>query len=105
MAKRVIWSDEARADMQAIDRDVALRLLKAIARYLKTGMGEVKQLQGFEPIRLRLRIGDWRVIFHKPGREAVEIIRVRHRARGVSVRQAIQLVQCFKSPPAISSTT
>ena len=37
MAKRVIWSPEARADIRAIDRDTALRILKAVARFLKTG--------------------------------------------------------------------
>ncbi|HCC55743.1 MAG TPA: hypothetical protein DEQ47_00485 [Solibacterales bacterium] len=31
MAKPVIWSTEARADIRALDRDTALRLLKALA--------------------------------------------------------------------------
>ena len=30
MAKRILWSAEARADVRAIDRDTALRLLKAL---------------------------------------------------------------------------
>jgi hypothetical protein len=44
MARRVIFSDEARADIRAIDRDPALRLLEALARFLETDAGDVKQL-------------------------------------------------------------
>lgn len=68
MIKRVIWSDEARADIRAIDRETALRLLKALARFLQTESGNVKQLQGFEPPRYRLRVGDWRFIFRSLGK-------------------------------------
>ena len=48
MAGRVIFSDEARADIRAIDRETALRLLKALARFLETDAGNVKQLEGFD---------------------------------------------------------
>jgi len=44
MAQRVIFSDEARADIRAIDGDMALRLLKALARFLETEGGNVKHL-------------------------------------------------------------
>ena len=79
MAKRVIFSDEARADIRAIDRETALRLLKALARFLETDAGNVKQLEGFDPPQFRLRIGDWRYIFRKSGEDAIEILRVRNR--------------------------
>jgi mRNA-degrading endonuclease RelE of RelBE toxin-antitoxin system len=79
MAKRVIFSDEARADIRAIDRETAMRLLKGLARFLETDAGNVKQLEGFDPPQLRLRIGDWRYIFRKSGEDAIEILRVRHR--------------------------
>ena len=79
MAKRVIFSDEARADIRAIDRDTAMRLLEALDRFLQTDAGNVKQLHGFDSPQFRLRIGDWRVIFRKGGAEAIEIIRVRNR--------------------------
>jgi hypothetical protein len=58
MAKRVVFSDEARADIRAIDRDTALRLLIALARFLETDAGDVKQLEGFDPPRYHLRVGD-----------------------------------------------
>jgi mRNA-degrading endonuclease RelE of RelBE toxin-antitoxin system len=79
MAQRVIFSDEARADIRAIDRETALRLLKALARFLETDAGNVKQLEGYDPPQFRLRIGDWRYVFRKSGADAIEILRVRHR--------------------------
>jgi mRNA interferase RelE/StbE len=79
MAKRVVFSDEARADVRAIDRDTALRLLVALARFLETDAGNVKQLEGFDPPRYRLRVGDWRIIFRKRGNDSIEILRVRNR--------------------------
>jgi hypothetical protein len=48
MPQRVIFSVEARADLRAIDRETALRLLKALARFLATDTGNVKQLEGFD---------------------------------------------------------
>ena len=54
MPQRVIFSIEARADLRAIDRETALRLLKALARFLATDAGNVKQLEGFDPPRYRL---------------------------------------------------
>jgi mRNA-degrading endonuclease RelE of RelBE toxin-antitoxin system len=50
-----------------------------LARFLLTGTGNVKQLEGFDPPRYRLRIGDWRFIFRKSGDGTIEIIRVRNR--------------------------
>jgi mRNA-degrading endonuclease RelE of RelBE toxin-antitoxin system len=79
MAQRVIFSDEARAGIRAIDRDTALRLLKTRARFLETDAGDVKQLQGFDPPQYRFRSGAWRVIFRRIGAETVEIVRVRNR--------------------------
>ena len=79
MPQRVIFSVEARADLRAIDRETALRLLKALARFLATDTGNVKQLEGFDPPRYRLRISDWRIIFRKTGGDAIEILRVRNR--------------------------
>jgi len=77
--EKLIWSDEARARLRAIDQETALRLLKGLSRFLKTDAGDVKQLQGFHPPRYRLRIGDWRLIFRKPGVDVIEIIQVVNR--------------------------
>lgn len=79
MAERVLWSAEARADIRAIERDTALRLLKALDRFVKTGAGNVKQLQGFDPPLFRLRVRDRRFIYRDAGANAIEVVRVRSR--------------------------
>ncbi len=68
MARRVIFSDEARANI----RD-------GLARFLKTDCGDVKQLHGFDPPEYRLRVGDWRIIFRKGFGDTIEVVRVRNR--------------------------
>ena len=79
MVKHIQWSDEARADLRAMDQNTALHLLKSFARFLKTGTGDVRQLHGFDPPLHRLRIGDVRLIFRKRGQDTVEVVRVRNR--------------------------
>jgi len=78
MARQVVFSAEARADLRAIDRETALRLLKGLARFLGTDAGDIRQLEGFDPPQYRLRIGDWRCIFRKSG-DTIEVLRVRNR--------------------------
>ena len=79
MAKRVLWTLAARADVRAIDRDTAIRLLKALDRFLVTEAGNVKQLEGFDPPLFRFRVGAWRFIYLKKGNDAIEVVRVRNR--------------------------
>jgi len=76
--KTVIWSPEARADLRAIDREIALRILRAIDTYLTTGAGDVKKLQ---PPRheFRLRVGDYRVLFLPKEERTIEVLRLLHR--------------------------
>ncbi|HXW15389.1 MAG TPA: type II toxin-antitoxin system RelE/ParE family toxin [Terriglobia bacterium] len=73
--KTVIWSPEARADLRAIDREPALRILRAVDTYLTTGAGDVKKLH---PPRheFRLRVGDYRVLFLPKETGTIEILRV-----------------------------
>ncbi len=78
MAKKIVWSDEARADVRAIDRATALWLLQGLARFALTESGDVKQLEGYDPPQFRLRVGDYRIRFRYIG-ESIEIVRVRHR--------------------------
>jgi mRNA interferase RelE/StbE len=78
MAKKIVWSDEARADVRAIDRATALWLLQGLARFALTESGDVKQLEGYDPPQFRLRVGDYRVRFRDAG-DSIEIVRVRHR--------------------------
>ena len=76
--KHAEWTDQAKTDLRAIDQPTALRILHAIARYLATSDGDVKQLQDVHPPQLRLRVGDYRVRFRDLG-DAILIIAVKHR--------------------------
>jgi len=49
-----------------------------LARYLFTGEGGVKRLQGIEPPEFRLRAGDYRVRFRDLG-DSILILAVKHR--------------------------
>ncbi len=79
MSQLIFWSNQARADMRAIDRNTALDLLQSVWRYVQTASGDVKQLHGHNPPRYRLRAGDWRIVFRNRGEGVIEIIRVRNR--------------------------
>jgi hypothetical protein len=47
MGKNIIWKDQAKAQLRAIDQPTALRILHALARYLDTS-------SRFPPSRRRL---------------------------------------------------
>ena len=76
--KRIRFSPNAPAEVRSIDKESALRILKALHRYAETGQGDVKALTGEFSGLFRLRAGHYRVIFE----ESVEVItvhRVAHR--------------------------
>lgn len=78
MAKKIGWTEQAKADVRAIDRRTAIDLLHGLARFLATEEGDVKRLQDLDPPELRLRLGDFRIRFRDHG-DWIEILRVRHR--------------------------
>lgn len=78
MGKNVIWTEQAKAQLRAIDQNTALRILHTLARYLETGEGDAKRLQNIEPPEFRLRVGDYRVRFHDLG-DTLRITAVKHR--------------------------
>jgi len=76
--KKIAWTDPAKADLRAIDKDTALRILHTVARYLTNGEGDVKRLQDIEPPEFRLRAGDYRVRFYDHG-DSILVLAVKHR--------------------------
>jgi mRNA interferase RelE/StbE len=78
MGRNVVWTDQAKTQLRAIDQPTALRILHALARCLETGEGDVKRLQNIEPPEFRLRVGDYRVRFHDHG-DIIRITAVKHR--------------------------
>ena len=57
MAKKIGWTDPAKADVRAIDRQSAIRILHGLARFIQTEEGDVKRLEDVEPPEFRLRVG------------------------------------------------
>ena len=78
MAKRVAFTDQAKADLRAIDQQTAIQILKTLARFAHSEEGNVKRLQGVNPPLYRLRTQDHRVIFRDLG-DAIEVTRIRNR--------------------------
>jgi mRNA interferase RelE/StbE len=72
------WTGAALEDMAALDKGIARRVKQSVERFAETGAGKVKRLQGIDPPEFRLRVGDYRVRFHKDG-ETVTVLRVRNR--------------------------
>jgi plasmid stabilization system protein ParE len=75
MGKRVVWTDQARADLRAIEQPIALQILKTLARYIYAGEGNTRQLRDIEPPLIPLRAQNHRVLFRDKG-EYLEISRV-----------------------------
>jgi len=75
MAKRVVWTEQAKADVRGIEQPIALQILKTLARYALTGEGNTKQLRDIEPPLIRLRAQDHRIFFRDKG-DYLQISRV-----------------------------
>ena len=43
MAKRIVWTEQAKADVRAIEQPIAIQILKTLARYVRTGEGATKR--------------------------------------------------------------
>lgn len=78
MAKRVTFTDQAKADLRAIPQSVAIQILGTLARFLQCEEGNVKRLEGIEPPLYRLRTQNHRVLFRDRG-DHIEVTRVRDR--------------------------
>jgi len=76
---RIEWLDEAAADVRALDRETAMRLFDGILRFSRTGSGDLKALQGDMAGSIRLRLGDYRILFSLHD-DVMRIFGVRHRS-------------------------
>lgn len=76
--KRIIFSEEAKADIRAIPQHLAMNILTAIHRLAETGAGRVKELKGKDGEK-RLRVGDFRVRFTEEHPDSLCIHTVKNR--------------------------
>ena len=74
----IAWSQEARSDLRAIDREIALDILHCVDRYLRSRSGDVKKLRHPEA-GFRLRCGDYRIFFEQPRENAISVTGVKNR--------------------------
>jgi mRNA-degrading endonuclease RelE of RelBE toxin-antitoxin system len=84
----IVWSREARTDLDRAPAQMQRRVVAALERYAGTGYGDVVRVQGTD--QWRLRVGEWRVRF----RTRIEARRVDDEsgeAREISVR-AVEVV-------------
>ena len=72
-----VWTERAKEQIRAIDREQALEILNALTDYAASGKGQIKKLKGSGD--LRLRVGDYRVRFEVVEEDTYRILRVRHR--------------------------
>ena len=75
MAKRIVWTGQARADLRSIEKPIALQILKTFGRYVLTGEGATKQLVDISPPLIRLRAQNHRLFFRESG-DVVKVERV-----------------------------
>lgn len=67
MAKRIVWTDQAKADVRGIEQPISIQILKTLGRYVLTGEGATKQLKGVSPPLIRLRAQNHRIFFRDHG--------------------------------------
>jgi mRNA interferase RelE/StbE len=76
---RIEWLDEARADIRRLDQSTAMRMFQGVLRFARSGHGDVTALHGDLTGALRLRLGDYRVLFMLE-KNTIRIFGVRHRS-------------------------
>lgn len=83
MTRRVLLSDSASREYEALAKSIRARLYRALTEYAVTGRGDVKRLHGTRGREdlYRLRVGDYRVIFALSVAE-VRVTRIIHRGQG-----------------------
>jgi mRNA-degrading endonuclease RelE of RelBE toxin-antitoxin system len=74
-----VWELAAQAALRAIPRLQARQILIALNQYARSAQGNVAHMRGEPAGRLRLRCGDYRVIFRKSGADQYQILKVGHR--------------------------
>ncbi|HEX3744064.1 MAG TPA: type II toxin-antitoxin system RelE/ParE family toxin [Bryobacteraceae bacterium] len=67
MAKPIVWTAQAKADLRGIEQPIAIQILKTLGRYVLTGEGATKQLKGVSPPLIRLRAQNHRIFFRDHG--------------------------------------
>ncbi len=73
--KKLVLTDQAKADLAGLDRATRLRIAAALQRLSQANAGNIKKLHGIEPPEYRLRVAD----FSCPDGGTVRVNRVQYR--------------------------
>ncbi len=74
--KKIVFTSAGTRQWIKLSADVRHRIDRRLVEFAASGKGDVKRLRGREGVRLR--VGDWRVIFYETGNEIV-VVAVGHR--------------------------
>lgn len=74
--REIVFTDAAIRQLKKLAPAVRSRIVAKLDRYAATGAGNVKTLQGIDA--LRLRDGDWRVVFTIEG-DTILVHKIAHR--------------------------
>lgn len=77
--KRLVLTDQAKADLRSLNQATRLRLAAALHRMAAANSGDIKNLQGVDPPEDRLRVGDYRVRFAYAESGEVRVDRIQNR--------------------------
>jgi mRNA-degrading endonuclease RelE of RelBE toxin-antitoxin system len=77
---RFDWEPAAQADLRAIRREDAMRVLLALTRYAQTNHGDVVPLTD-RPGLFRLRVGKWRVFFDQDRLGVIHVLGIDNRGQ------------------------
>jgi mRNA-degrading endonuclease RelE of RelBE toxin-antitoxin system len=76
--KKIRTHPNVPAEDRAIEQQAALEILKALHRYAETGQGNIKPLSGEFAGLVRLRVGNYRVLFDETA-DNINVHRIRDR--------------------------
>jgi len=74
--RAIVFTTTGARQWSKLSPDVRRRIDARLTEFVRTGHGDVKRLRG--RAGLRLRVGDWRVIFYEDG-ETIVVAAVGHR--------------------------
>ena len=74
--RRIAFTAKASREWAKLSPDIRRRIDQRLMAFAATGHGDVKRLKGRDGIRLR--VGDWRVIFYED-QDAIVVAAVGHR--------------------------
>jgi mRNA interferase RelE/StbE len=78
MVYKLVITDEARKQIEKLDKVVKKRIAKKLPVFMQSPMDFAKPLVNFDTGQYRFRVGDYRIVFDIHG-DKLEVLKVMHR--------------------------